>query len=212
MPAVTSRIAATSRGDSESLPIPASRLASAQRSGINPYARRRVQRPRRRPPATRPPGPALHSAAASTTSLLTRCRAETPARRELDAPLRVPHGGAAVTGRHGQLRADPRTPAPQAGRADRNRRSARPPAASSSRADAANLPTPSASAASPTSGVDAGLGGHRRPAPAHDRPSRAPAGASRVAGAASPGCCSASEASGPAADLRSSASSVWALP
>ena len=113
--------------------------------------------------------PALHSAAARTTSDFTVCRAEPNAAAARSAPLGVVDRRRALAAGHRQFSATPRRAAPAAAQAlARRSRSA---ARCSARADAANRPTPSASAASPISAsAPASRSG---PASANARPSQA---------------------------------------
>ncbi len=90
------------------LPIPASKLATAQRNGINPF-RAVASRPSSANALDSSTRPALHSAAARTTPLFTRCRTDDAGRGQVYGPSRMGDRGAG-TGGHRQLRTDPRHP------------------------------------------------------------------------------------------------------
>ncbi len=144
-----------------------SRQASAQRSGRSPS--RSVLSSASSPTArARSTSPALHNAAAHTISLLARCRADTarsarpaatawPACRTAAAPSPAAIASSAAT--------HARRMASRGARACATSWSAR----RSSTADAANRPTPSASAARPISASAAASGS--APASARARPS-----------------------------------------
>ena len=172
-PAQISRISHSFRAENVTLSISISKQASAQRSGISPsgsVASNAASATAR----ARSMAPALHSAAASTTSLLTRCRADAPSDRghrlgQLDRFGR--HGGR-PTGRRrwpSPTRRPPIAGAPGAGR-----RTSAGTSAESARvnnvAAAAKRPTPSASAASPISASARASGS--APASASARPSQ----------------------------------------
>ena len=131
--------------------------------------------------------PALHSAAANTTSLLARCRADAVdrGRSQFDRHLRVADRDGAVVARHRQLRGDPRAahrqpvrrlchyrvgPAAAASprRPAARRRARRPPARSTHRQRPRD---------------------RRRPAPMRDRPSHGPGCASPAGAETRPACC-----------------------
>ena len=118
---------------------------------------------------------------------ISRCGAPSPALRPARRPLGVPHRRRTLAAGHRQLRGHPRQPHRQPRR--RRSRLSSSPARRSAVADAANRPTPSASAASPirasapASGSDTG----QRRSPG--RPTRGPGRASRADAGTTHGCC-----------------------
>ena len=109
-PAQISRISRSFCAENVSLSISISKQASAHRSGIRP------NRPVASSAASataraRPMSPALHRAAASTTSLLARCRADASDQghrlRQLHRFLGTTHGRLTVAGGHRQLGGHP---------------------------------------------------------------------------------------------------------
>ena len=204
--AQTSRMSVTSAGEYSSLPISASRHATAHRSGTRPSSPAwpaRVARPARRVEVA-----GAQCAAARTTRDLTRCRTEPRARRP-GATARSAWAGA---GRRRMPSPVRRTPTPAAsaagarGGGDKVRRRAAAPAA-----DAANRPTPSASAAKPmsASAPASAVPPDQRQRPAV--PARGPGHASRAGAGRTPRVLCASDASRPRGEAASARSrSAWA--
>ena len=164
-----------------------SRQATAQRSGTRPNrpVSSSVASPRVRARST---APALHSAAANTTSLLARCRAEIAVHRDrgqLDGELCVAHRGGTIAGRHRQLRGDPRSAyrEPVVRRFCHDR--CLPDSATSRRRPADRCPARRPPARSTHRRRPRG---RHRPVPTRDHPSRGPAGASPADAETRPGC------------------------